>query len=74
MILENKERREELQEKVNLAKDVIKQGECLRRHIEREGTYNLLQIEKARKEAQLLLGIAETKPDAQELLISVKSQ
>jgi len=34
----------------------------------------LLQIEKARKEAQLLLGIAETKPDAQELLISVKSQ
>jgi hypothetical protein len=59
----NREKREDLGVKVQRAKDVIKQGESLRRYVEREGIYNLLQIEKARKTAQLLLGVPETKAD-----------
>ena len=69
----NREKREDLGVKVQRAKDVIKQGESLRRYVEREGIYNLLQIEKARKTAQLLLGVPETKADPN-LLMKDKSR
>ncbi len=69
----NREKREDLGVKVQRAKDVIKQGENLRRYVEREGIYNLLQIEKARKTAQLLLGVPETKADPN-LLMKDKSR
>ena len=42
MIAMNKESREDLTEKVQRAKELTKQGEVLRRFMEREGIYNLL--------------------------------